>query len=237
MEFLYQILNEIGFHHPLHPPLTHMPIGLIIGAFILFCADPLFRSGKLRDAAHYCMIMALIFFFPAAFLGFTDWQQFYAGTWSFPIRIKIILTGALAISITVGIVIELKKTGGFIGKFISYFLSVVIVISLGYFGGALVFPDKVSSASDLFPEGEKIYALNCTSCHPNGENVINPKLPIIGSQKMKDLDTFVKFNRKPLKSDGSKGIMPPYEKKKISEQEMKQLYQYLKSVAQQKTIP
>ena len=34
IESIYQILAKIGYSHPLHPPATHLPAGLIIGAFI-----------------------------------------------------------------------------------------------------------------------------------------------------------------------------------------------------------
>jgi hypothetical protein len=49
---------------------------------------------------------------------------------------------------------------------------------------------------------------------------------VIGSLKLKDLDAFNKFNRNPVKADGSKGIMPAYPKEKISDQDMKQIYEY-----------
>jgi uncharacterized membrane protein len=34
IESIYQTLAKIGYTHPLHPPATHLPAGLIIGAFI-----------------------------------------------------------------------------------------------------------------------------------------------------------------------------------------------------------
>ena len=33
MEFLYQFLQKHEYGLPLHPPLTHMPTGLVVGAF------------------------------------------------------------------------------------------------------------------------------------------------------------------------------------------------------------
>ncbi|MCE5262843.1 MAG: c-type cytochrome [Deltaproteobacteria bacterium] len=233
MEFLYTVLKEIGFGHPLHPPLTHMPTGLTMGAFILFCTAPLFRGRHLREAAHYCTVMALIFLFPAAFFGFTDWDHFYAGIWSFAIVAKIVLTAALAISLAVSVVIEYKKIGGVMSRFITYFVSLTFVVGIGYFGGALVFPDKASGAPNL-SEGERLFGTNCAGCHPRGENVINPALPVIGSRILNDLDSFTKFNRNPLKSDGSKGTMPAFPKDKVSDQELKQLYEYLKSIDKKK---
>ena len=69
MDFLYQLLQKMGFDHPLHPPLTHMPIGLVIGAFIfLLVAITLRRNSSLTKAAYYCIVFAFSFLFPAAFL-------------------------------------------------------------------------------------------------------------------------------------------------------------------------
>jgi len=34
IDSLYQTLSKIGFAHPLHPPITHLSLGLIIGGFI-----------------------------------------------------------------------------------------------------------------------------------------------------------------------------------------------------------
>jgi len=31
---LYKFLSGIGYHHPLHPALTHLPVGLTIAGFI-----------------------------------------------------------------------------------------------------------------------------------------------------------------------------------------------------------
>jgi uncharacterized membrane protein len=33
LEFLYQTLTKIGYTHPIHPPVTHLTVGMVIGAF------------------------------------------------------------------------------------------------------------------------------------------------------------------------------------------------------------
>jgi mono/diheme cytochrome c family protein len=111
-------------------------------------------------------------------------------------------------------------------KFFVYFLCLVSVIGVGYFGGSMVFPENSLASPDQLQDGEKLYAANCAGCHPKGGNVINPALPIVGSPKLNDLNTFTKFNRNPLRPDGSKGVMPAYPKEKISDQEINLIYQY-----------
>jgi len=226
MESIYQFLQQHGFGHPLHPPFTHMPTGLVVGAFTFLLVALIFNRRNLLNTAHQCIVLALIFLFPATFLGITDWLHFYAGAWSFPIKMKIILTSALLIFLAVTVILELKKIGGLMSKFIAYFLCVVCVIGIGYFGGSLVFPDNSLASSDQVRDGEKLYATNCAGCHPKGGNVIDPSLPIVGSPQLKNLNTFIKYNRHPLKPDGSKGVMPAYPVEKISDQELKLIYQY-----------
>jgi len=227
MEFLYQFLLQHGYDHPLHPPLTHLPTGLVLGAFIFLLVMPIFKRSNLQITAHHCIVLALIFLFPAAFIGFTDWQHFYAGVWSFPIKIKIILTGLLLIFLLAAVIMEIKKTGGLMGKSFVYLLCVSCVVGLGYFGSSLVYPETSLAMPDQLREGEKLYAANCASCHPGGGNVINPALPVVGSPQLKNLNTFTKYNRNPVKPDGSKGVMPAYPKEKISDDEMKLIYDYL----------
>ena len=32
-EYIFNTLEAIGFTHPLHPALTHIPMGMVIGCF------------------------------------------------------------------------------------------------------------------------------------------------------------------------------------------------------------
>jgi mono/diheme cytochrome c family protein len=89
--------------------------------------------------------------------------------------------------------------------------------------GWVVFGDTALSAA---PDGANLYAVHCGACHAQGGNIINPTLPVKGSAKMKSLTVFTAFNRNPLKADESKGVMPAFPKDKISDQEMKLIYDY-----------
>lgn len=81
---------------------------------------------------------------------------------------------------------------------------------------------KTLSAAD----GETLYNNHCGMCHPQGGTPMDPSLPVVGSAKMKSLDAFTAFNRKPVKADGSAGSMPAFPKDKISDEEMKLIYEY-----------
>lgn len=109
----------------------------------------------------------------------------------------------------------MKKTIWFLVLFVIA-VSVVCGITMIFSGGVAL------SA----PNGADLYAAHCGSCHADGGNVITPALPVKGSPKMKSLAVFSAFNRNPVKADGTKGIMPAFPKDKISDAEMKLIYEY-----------
>jgi len=102
-----------------------------------------------------------------------------------------------------------------------FLILLVIAVSI-VCGMTMIFSRGVLSA----PNGAALYAAHCGNCHADGGNVISPNLPVKGSSKMKDLATFTAFNRNPLKADGTKGTMPGFPKDKISDAEMKLIYEY-----------
>jgi mono/diheme cytochrome c family protein len=105
----------------------------------------------------------------------------------------------------------------------STILLMLTISGWAIFGEATIFPGSTAFAA---PDGANLYAVNCGACHARGGNIINPALPVTGSAKMKSLAVFTAYNRNPLKADGSKGVMPAFPKDKISDQEMKVIYEY-----------
>ena len=95
IEFIYQTLAQLGFTHPLHPTLTHVPIGMVIGAFLFALAAAIFRWTSLAQTARHCIILAALVMLPTALLGIMDWQHFYGGAMLFSIKMKFILAGVL----------------------------------------------------------------------------------------------------------------------------------------------
>jgi len=75
--------------------------------------------------------------------------------------------------------------------------------------------------------GRNIFDVHCSSCHPDGENIVYPDFPIKGSLKLSDFPGFLNFIRNPLLPDGSKGPMPVFSGEQISDDQAKTLYLYL----------
>ncbi len=106
-----------------------------------------------------------------------------------------------------------------------WFLFIFTIAGGAVFGDSILFPGNTPLFAQA-PDGAKLYATYCGVCHPQGGNKINPALPVKGSAKMKSLAVFTAYNRNPLKVDGSKGVMPAFPVDKISDQEMKLIYDY-----------
>jgi mono/diheme cytochrome c family protein len=104
-----------------------------------------------------------------------------------------------------------------------WFLFILPVAAWVLFGVTMILSGGMASAA---PNGTNLYALHCGACHPHGGNKINPAIPLTGSAKMKSLAVFTAYNRNPLKANGSKGVMPAFPKDKISDNEMKLIYDY-----------
>jgi cytochrome c6 len=123
----------------------------------------------------------------------------------------------------VGIQVEMQcsslegenKKGGFPMKRIAIVVCVgaicVALLSVGGFG-------QVSAKSKI---GEEEFNKNCSSCHPNGGNVIEPEDTIKGSPKLGDFKTFLSWIRKPVQP------MPAFSASQISEERARQLYDYI----------
>jgi hypothetical protein len=75
--------------------------------------------------------------------------------------------------------------------------------------------------------GEEIFVRNCASCHPGGGNTIMPNLPARGAPQLADFDTFLRYLRRPTMPNGSPGPMPAFPEGRISNEEARDLYQYM----------
>ena len=233
MGTIYKFLAGMGYDHPLHPAFSHMPVGLVIGALVFILAAVILRRPDMRKTAWHCIVLALIFAVPTAFLGVTDWQYYYASTWSQPVKVKIGLTVVLFILLLAGVLLEARKKTGNTPIILVYLLCSLTVAVLGFYGAQLVYAAKGAAGAD-YRQGERLYAANCGACHPSGGNAISPGLPVLNSPQMKDPKTFINFNRSPVKADGSRGIMPAFTKDKLSDNDLKQIYEYVKGVLAKK---
>ncbi len=138
IELLYQLLGNIGFTHPLHPAITHLPMGMVMGAFLFQATSIALKKKDLEKTAFYCITVALIFVFPTMLLGFMDWQVKFEAEWSHLILIKFILAGILTVLLTTSFLSGRKDGDGKRTKImILYALCLFTAIGLGFTGGEI----------------------------------------------------------------------------------------------------
>lgn len=168
VEWIYSTLSGLGYHHPLHPPVTHIPVGLVIGAFLFALGSLIFNRASLAQTARHCILLALMAAPLAAVIGLMDWQHFYAGVWLVPIRFKMALAVVLIVLLLVAWVASRKEKSSMKRILPIYGLCLLTVTALGYFGGELVYGTKATAAEAddaVVQEGAELFARNCSGCH------------------------------------------------------------------------
>jgi uncharacterized membrane protein len=176
MNSIYEGLAAMGYTHPIHPPMTYLPIGMVIASLIFGLTARWSRHADLAVTARHCVILGLIGAFPTVITGFLDWQYFYGGAWMLPIRMKILLAGVLLFLLCTTVLLHLKLPAESRGILFMYFFSFLTVVVIGYFGGVLVFgtpgavQDKTEPIQKRIPmvtyaEVAKIFEQRCISCH------------------------------------------------------------------------
>lgn len=240
IDSLYALIAKMGFTDPLHAPITHLPIGLVIGAFLFFLVAVIFNRKNLVLTARHVSILAFLFVFPTILFGVFDWLHFYKGVLIPPIKYKMILASAVLVLLAAGIIVgsELKVRTALMT--VIYALTVVGVVGLGWFGGKLVYggwspaPEAAAPAAGAtapaVPAGQRLYASNCAACHPSGGNSIVASLPLKKSTRLATEASFVAFIRSPKMPDGSEGQMPPFPADQLSDKQAAALYTYIESM-------
>ncbi len=223
----YDFLDRIGYLHPIHPAMVHMPIGLVVGATAFIGIAAFTRLRHFRMSGHHALTLALIFWFPSVLFGIMDWQRYLGGAWLFAIKIKLALAAALFVLLVTGILLGyLGKTGLGVMAAI-YGLCFATVVMLGYYGGGLVYTGLAPAGPTTYKAGQKLFDNNCTGCHAHGGNVIAPNLPLALAPQLVKFEEFESFIRDPHMPDGTAGAMPTFPKPKISDEEAKALYDYV----------
>ena len=243
IDSLYKLIAKIGFTDPLHAPLTHMPIGLVMGAFLFFLVAVIFNRKNLITTARHAAILAFLFVFPTILFGVLDWIHFYRGAMIAPIKYKIILASAVLILLGIGIILGSEIRIHAAPMVVIYALAFVGVVGLGWFGGKLVYggfapaseqsAQAVQGGGKTAPAGpgeQKLYADNCAACHPKGGNVVAPDVPVKTSKKLASAAVFTAFLRAPKMPDGSEGGMPPFPTDQISDKQAAGLLAYIASM-------
>ena len=235
VDALYRLLTAVGFTDPLHALIVHMPMGLVIGAFLLVLIAILFNKSKLMLTARHISIMAFVFVFPTILFGVFDWLHFFKGAMIPAIRFKIILASAVLLILGAGIIVGSGVKVRTVPVAVIAALAFVAVVGLGYFGGSLVYGgwaagSRSAAAAAANPAGEKIFADNCAACHANGGNVVDARFPLKNSRHLGSLAEFTAFIRSPKMPDGSEGSMPPFPADEVNDRQASDLYEHIRSM-------
>jgi uncharacterized membrane protein len=221
----YQFVDKLGFSHPIHAIIVHLPIGFIVGAFIFGSIAFLFNRERLALSARDCTILATLFYFPVVLFGFTDWVHYYGAAWLPAIKTKIILSGILLVLLLATLYLELvgKKNSKWALQ-LTYTGSLIAVVLIGWNGANLIYGTDPQSILQPYKTGYMVFLNECNSCHPQGGNTMDKTKPLSNSPELKDLDTFISFLRK------SGEIMPSFPAQKIPDHEAEELYQYITKI-------
>jgi mono/diheme cytochrome c family protein len=233
MEWFYQLLAVLGYQHPLHPPLVHLPIGMVMGAFIFHLVATLRKSSQLETTARHCGTLALCALLPVSVVGYLDWQHRYAGAWLLPIKMKLLLAGILLMVLGVCFARRHHRIPGLRFSMACYALPLLLVAALGYFGGELVYgtlPKATKAEVVSASAGEPLFQRNCAGCHPNGENPLKPALAPRNAPQLADEKAFLEFLRHPKARDGSDSRMPAFPEDKLTDGEARQIRRYVLEV-------
>ena len=138
VENLYSIFEKIGFSHPLHPMLTHIPMGMIIGMVVFALLGLIWKNKNFGQTAFYCAVFALVAILPVITAGILDWLHFQQGEWNVYIIVKMVLAVILTILLIFSIILKRKETTP--GKMLLiYLLCLACAGGLGFSGGQLVY--------------------------------------------------------------------------------------------------
>jgi uncharacterized membrane protein len=138
VDSIYSFLALVGFTHPLHPMVVHVPMGMIIGMFIFALLALRWKDKHFEETAYYCSIVSLVFIGPVIAAGILDWLHRMQGEWSTLIVIKMILGTVLTILLAFSVFLKVKGAAPR-RVLLFYLLCLACAGGLGYTGGELVY--------------------------------------------------------------------------------------------------
>ncbi len=235
---LYGLLSDLGYHHPLHPALAHLPVGLTIASFIFIVLALLLKNSSLYSTSKHCLLLALLAVIPTIFTGYLDWQHFYGGALILPIKMKIGLAAALALFLLIASLTGKRDGSATVPGLMIRFLCLLLVTGLGYFGGEIVYgkgstpaAQKEGLNNEYIMAGAKLFQANCALCHltDSSDTKIGPGLKGLFLQKEMPVSGWPVSEQtveRQLKTPFAQ--MPPFAK--LSNEEVAALTEYLKSL-------
>ena len=135
IELVYQLLDQIGFTHPLHPAITHLPMGMAMGAFLFGLGSLRFEA--LKATARHCAVLGAIFVPPTIVLGIFDWQHYYDGDWSALFITKMVLACLLPLLLLAAVWAGSGRRDDSKLPLVLYAFCLVTAVGLGYIGGEI----------------------------------------------------------------------------------------------------
>ncbi len=180
MDRFYAFLAEIGYTHPLHPPWTCFPIGLVLGGVIFALAAVPHKYSHYAATARHCLTLAFIGVFPTILFGLMDWYYYHGGHWIAAIKMKMILSAVLVMLLLAALLLHRRMTSRTIGLLSLYLLSAATVIGIGWYGGEIVFGSATNATgrpqAEMDPAGNVTYAdvqaifdAHCVICHSGSQ--------------------------------------------------------------------
>lgn len=136
-EAIFEFLAKVGFTHPVHPALTHIPMGMVMGAITFRMASFIPRLRMLAKTGYHCVILGILGIFPTVFTGYLDWQHRFSGEWEPLIIIKMVLAVVLLIIMTAIAIMDDPEQRKLDRNTLLYLFAVLVSIGLGFSGGEL----------------------------------------------------------------------------------------------------
>ena len=137
IESVYKLLAAVGYTHPIHPVITHIPMGMLIGGFLFRLLS--LKWQQFAKTAGYCYVVALIAAPFTALFGYMDWKHRLFGVMSGWIEAKFILTACLLVFLSITVYHDRKEAPGPWLTVLLYALCFFTGIGLGYVGGELAY--------------------------------------------------------------------------------------------------
>jgi uncharacterized membrane protein len=135
IDAVYELLEQVGFTHPLHPAITHLPMGMTMGAFLFGIAS--LKYDVLARTARHCAVLGLIFVPFTIIAGIFDWQHYYDGDWSTLFITKIVLAFLLPLLLLAALAAGSGERGDSRLPLVLYALCLLNAVGLGYIGGEI----------------------------------------------------------------------------------------------------
>jgi len=228
---IYHILTKIGYTHPLHPTVTHLTIGLVMGAFIFLIVGYLSKRDRFFKTARHILVLTLATLPITVLLGYMDWQHFYKGAWLFLFQIKFLLAGLLLIFLIVSILLAFVNPSGSGKLIVTQIVCLLAVIGLGFFGGELVYGPGEKTSEGLANTGNMVFENNCSACHyiESTEEKVGP-----GLKGLFQMETLPVSGQAVNQENIRKQLATPYknmpEFKNLSEDEVTALIAFLETI-------